>query len=397
MPEKLKQGWTRVAFGDVVQLCRERSGAPLDDGFDRYVGLEHLEPGDLKIRRWGNIADGTTFTNVFRTGQVLFGKRRAYQRKVALADFEGVCSGDIYVFKTKNETLLSELLPFICQSDGFFNHAIGTSAGSLSPRTNWESLASYEFALPPPEEQRLIAEVLLAHLETRKGFQNAVRCAERLRMSLLRWHFSDCGSECLVALRSLVDNGDVELKTGPFGTVLAAKEYQTSGCPIVNPTDMKSGRICHEGGPCVDDATANRLDVYRLREGDILLARKADLSKAVLAATEHTGWIGGSDTIRLRCTSSKVLPGYLHLALQTDGAARMLYSYAHGTVMPGLNEKALYRISINLPDGPEQQAVVDHFRLIEARERELLEREVACAVLGRVASEQLLTPERSLM
>jgi len=66
--EKLKKGWTRVAFGDVVQLCRERSIDPAADGFDRYVGLEHLEPGDLKIRRWGNVADGTTFTNIFHEG-----------------------------------------------------------------------------------------------------------------------------------------------------------------------------------------------------------------------------------------------------------------------------------------------------------------------------------------
>ena len=94
---------------------------------------------------------------------MLFGKRRAYQRKVAVPDFGGVCSGDIYVFESTNEHhLLPDLLPFICQTDGFFEHAIGTSAGSLSPRTNWKSLAAYEFALPPLDEQRRIVEALQA-------------------------------------------------------------------------------------------------------------------------------------------------------------------------------------------------------------------------------------------
>lgn len=79
-----------------------------------------------------HIADGVTFTNVFKPGQVLFGKRRAYQRKVAVADFSGVCSGDIYVLEPKGDALLPELLPFICQTDAFFDHAVGTSAGSLS-------------------------------------------------------------------------------------------------------------------------------------------------------------------------------------------------------------------------------------------------------------------------
>ena len=98
-----KTGWTKVAFGDVAQLARERSADPESDGFERYVGLEHIDPGDLRIRRWGHVSDGTTFTNVFRAGQVLFGKRRAYQRKVAVADFDGVCSGDIYVFEVPTE------------------------------------------------------------------------------------------------------------------------------------------------------------------------------------------------------------------------------------------------------------------------------------------------------
>ena len=146
----LKHGWTQVAFGDVVRLSRERCNNPAMDGLERYVGLDHLDPGDLTIRRWGNVSDGVTFTNVFRTGQVLFGKRRAYQRKIAVATFDGICSSDIYVLESKYEQLLPDLLPFICQTDQFFEHAVGTSAGSLSPRTNWESLAAFMFALPPP-------------------------------------------------------------------------------------------------------------------------------------------------------------------------------------------------------------------------------------------------------
>ena len=96
MPEKkLKAGWQRVKFGDVVRLSKTRSQDPLADGFEHYVGLEHLEPGDLRIRRWGNVADGVTFNSVFQPGQVLFGKRGAYQRKVAVADFAGVCPGEV--------------------------------------------------------------------------------------------------------------------------------------------------------------------------------------------------------------------------------------------------------------------------------------------------------------
>ena len=74
--------WKRVRFGDVVENCNETCG-PAEAGLERFVAMEHLEPGSLHVRSWGNVADGTTFTRRCRPGQVLFGKRRAYQRKVA--------------------------------------------------------------------------------------------------------------------------------------------------------------------------------------------------------------------------------------------------------------------------------------------------------------------------
>lgn len=181
-----KPGWRRVKFGEVVRLCRETCKDPAAEGIERYIGLEHIEPGDLRVRSWGDVADGTTFTNRVRPGQVLFGKRRAYQRKVAVADFDAVCSGDIYVFESANPgRLLPELLPFFCQTDAFFDHAVGTSAGSLSPRTNWSSLAEYEFALPPLEEQRAILTVLQACRTNAECTADAASTASQLEQAIL--------------------------------------------------------------------------------------------------------------------------------------------------------------------------------------------------------------------
>ncbi len=159
---ELRPGWRVVRFGDVVRNVDVNERNPREAGIERYVGLDHLDPESLHIKRWGLVEEGTTFTRKFTPGQVLFGKRRAYQRKAAVAAFDGICSGDILVFEPSNGELIPELLPFLVQSDGFFNHALGTSAGSLSPRTKWKDLAAYEFALPPRDEQRRIAEILWA-------------------------------------------------------------------------------------------------------------------------------------------------------------------------------------------------------------------------------------------
>lgn len=182
----LKSSWTKVKFGEVVRLCKDRSSDPEAEGIERYVGLEHLEPEDLRIRSWGLVAEGTTFTSRFKPGQVLFGKRRAYQRKVAVADFEGVCSGDIYIFESADpKLLLQELLPFICQTNAFFEHAVGTSAGSLSPRTNWKSLIEFEFFLPPIKKQENLVKLLQAHRMSLEALTNLLSNLRKLRSSAI--------------------------------------------------------------------------------------------------------------------------------------------------------------------------------------------------------------------
>jgi len=125
----------------------------------RFIGLENIEPGNFQLQRSGDIANGTTFTKRFSKGDVLFGKRRAYLKKVAIADFDGLCSGDILVIRAKGKKMLQELLPYYISSDTFIQHAISTSAGSLSPRTKWKDLAEMEVTIPDVKVQEKILKV----------------------------------------------------------------------------------------------------------------------------------------------------------------------------------------------------------------------------------------------
>ena len=177
--QSLKSGWKMVKFGEVVKNANLVERDPEANGVEKIVGLKHIDPENLHIRRWNSVADGTSFTRKFVPGQTLFGKRRAYQRKVAYAEFEGICSGDILTFEPKNrKVLLPELLSFICQSDAFFDHALGTSAGSLSPRTSWRALQDFEFPLPPLDEQKRFTEILWAADEAQESYSHALYQAE---------------------------------------------------------------------------------------------------------------------------------------------------------------------------------------------------------------------------
>ncbi|MDH4445427.1 MAG: restriction endonuclease subunit S [Akkermansiaceae bacterium] len=160
-----RTGWKRMAFGEFAESIGERA-EPKDAQEEIYVGLEHLDPQCLHIRRWGKGSDVIGGKLRFRKGDIIFGKRRAYQRKLAVAEFGGICSAHAMVIRARPDKVLPEFLPFLMMSDRFMNRAVEISVGSLSPTINWTTLKLETFDLPPLDQQRRIAEILWAVDET---------------------------------------------------------------------------------------------------------------------------------------------------------------------------------------------------------------------------------------
>lgn len=180
-----KENSIKTTLGGIANEIRENNKTPLENGIERFVGLEHIEPGNLTITGFGNVADGTTFTKTFKTGDVLFGRRRAYLKKAAHADFNGLCSGDITVLRANEEIMLSDLLPFYLSSDPVFEYAISNSAGSLSPRAKWRDLSKYELELPNKDIQKKILGVFVNLQESISQNKEQLILLKKLKHSLL--------------------------------------------------------------------------------------------------------------------------------------------------------------------------------------------------------------------
>jgi type I restriction enzyme S subunit len=151
-----------VKFGDICNEVKLSTKDPVLDGYKRYIGLEHLDSGSLKIKRWGQIEeDSPSFTRIFKKGHILFGRRRAYLKKAAIAEFDGICSGDIIVMDANEQNILASLLPFVIQTNQFWAWAVKHSAGGLSPRTKFKALAEFELNLPSLNKQESIKNILV--------------------------------------------------------------------------------------------------------------------------------------------------------------------------------------------------------------------------------------------
>ena len=161
----------------------DKSGVPI-------VGLEHLIPQEIKFSGY-DVDTENTFTKTFKKGQILFGRRRAYLKKAAIADFDGICSGDITVIEAIPGKVDPLLLPFIIQNDKFFDYAVSRSAGGLSPRVKWEHLKDYEFDLPPIEEQRMLADKLWAAYRLKESYKKLLTATQEMVKSQFIEMFGD--------------------------------------------------------------------------------------------------------------------------------------------------------------------------------------------------------------
>jgi type I restriction enzyme S subunit len=349
-------GWTRVAFGDVVRLSKARVADPEAAGIERVVGLEHIEPGDLRIRRWGDVADGTTFTTLFKPGQVLFGKRRAYQRKVAVADFEGVCSGDIYVLEPANDRLMPELLPFLCQTDAFFDHAVGTSAGSLSPRTNWTSLASFEFLLPPIQEQARLLEALVAANEVRDGLGTVADSAAMAMRSLCKTLFIEKRNEIArtrIGKVATVRNGTTPSRKNP--------DFWNGNVPWL-PTGKVNDRYIEAADECITGLALRKCSLRLIPAGSTLVAMIGEgttRGKAALLRIDATT----NQNFAAVSPGEGIVPEFLFY--QLESCYEPLRHWSHGTNQHALNTKLVSDFPIWVPHINEQKEIVAEIAALE--------------------------------
>lgn len=192
----------KVCLGDVANERKEN--CKTNEYNDHIVGLEHLIPQEVTLTQWAENIENT-FTKVFHKGDVLFGRRRAYLKKAAVAPFDGICSGDITVIEAKPNKIIPELLPFIIQNDNLFDFAVEKSAGSLSPRVKWSHLQNYEFELPDLNKQRELAELLWAAEETKQAYKRLIDNSNKLIQAEFNKLFGNINNTPIYQSQNLTD------------------------------------------------------------------------------------------------------------------------------------------------------------------------------------------------
>lgn len=223
----MKYRFDQIAINSTVKK------KPIDADKEHYIGLEHLDSDCLIVSRWGAEVAPIGEKLLMKKGDILFGKRRAYQRKVGIAPFDGIFSAHGMVLRPKENVVIKEFFPFFIASDQFMERAVRISVGGLSPTINWKDLKEQEFDLPSLEEQRVLAEKLWAAYRLKESYKRLLTATDEMVKSQFIEMFTNKGYP-LKALRTFA-----EISTGSTPSKKQPQYWENGDKPWVSAQDMK--------------------------------------------------------------------------------------------------------------------------------------------------------------
>ncbi|SIN66220.1 restriction endonuclease subunit S [Algoriphagus halophilus] len=277
-----KSTWESFRFEEIAQKI-SKTVDPNSTTLETYVGLEHIDPDDIHIRRFGSPDDVSGGKLKCYPGDVIFGKRRAYQRKAAIADFEGICSAHAFVFRANPEVIDPKLFPFFLHSDQFMHRMVDISVGGLSPTINWGDLKHQEFLLPPKSEQARLAELLWAMDEVIEREREVLNSFSLLKQSKIReLYFGDNAEKIYIELKDIA-----ELITKGTTPSSIGESFTSEGINFIKIESLTpEGYFIDEKFEHIDEGTHKKLKRSQLKPNDILFSIAGALGRSAIVHEE---------------------------------------------------------------------------------------------------------------
>ena len=332
--------WKRLPFGAFAESIGDRV-EPANAANEIYVGLDDLDSGSLHIRRWGKGSDVIGTKLRFRKGDIIFGRRRAYQRKLAVAEMDGICSAHAMVARAKPDMVLPEFLPFLMMSDEFMKRAVKISVGGLSPTINWTTLKLEEFDLPPFDQQRRIAEILWAVDEVGQHHCEISQQIEQLPLSFAN-HVTgfEKGNRDTIQMAALGEIADV------IDCKHRTPKPSNEGVSVVSPGNIKWGaldlRACKLTS---EEQYQDLMDHCVIREWDMVMGRNQTFGIASFVQPQQR-FVLGQDTVLIQ--ARKLNSKYIYLALQSSFLRSQINKLSIGSTFKRINLKDIRALRIPL-------------------------------------------------
>lgn len=348
-----KAKYKKYKMSDIADSISKRVD-PAGSKANIYVGLEHLDPENMHIREFGKPVDVKGEKLEVSKGDIIFGKRRAYQRKAAIADFDGICSAHAMVLRANPKVITPELLPFFIHSDVFMNRAIDISEGSLSPTIKWKILKEQEFLLPTLNEQKKLSDLLWAGDKVLQMYREL----ERELMVHLDTKLS-------LRIKSSTGNtntlSELTIENPRYGASLKAKPKSDNEPRYIRITDINNDGTLNKDTIMAVDADDKDIDKYKLNNDDILLVRTADPGKSFIYKQSMGDSVYAGYLIKFVLDKKMILPDYFYVFSKTNNYWNQIKRRQKKGTLSNINANQFGSIKIKVPELTTQKEIVNLF------------------------------------
>ena len=397
--EPLPTGWENLQFYEVCDRVKD-SYQPVKGGSAPYIGLEHLAQGFPAFVGRGVESEVRSSKTAFKVGDILFGKLRPYLRKGVRADFNGVSSTDILIFRAA-ERCESDFLKYLVHSDEFIDYAKSTTNGVRHPRTSWPSLRKFQLSLPPLPEQKKIAHVLSTVQRAIEAQGRIIQTTTELKKTLMHKLFTEGTRgepQKQTEIGPVPESWEVatieeHCISSAFGPRFSSSLYSHDGNILtLRTTDMEDdGRIDYSTAPKVR-IDYSKFEKHYLREGDVVVSRSGTCGIASVFEGHSRPVLPGAFLIRLRMKPS-VQPAFLRHYINSPVGRPHILQLAQGAIQKNISGTRLRGLAIPLPPLPEQTEIAAAVKTIDRKLESHRSKHKTAQDLFRTLLHELMTAE----
>ena len=365
--EPLPTGWENCQFADVCDRVKD-TYKPVEGGDTPYVGLEHLAQGFPAFVGHGSESDIKSSKTAFRVGDVLFGKLRPYLRKGTQADFDGISSTDILVFRAEDRCE-PEFLKYLIHADEFINHAKSTTTGVQHPRTSWPSLREFKLSLPPVPEQKKIAHILSTVQRAIEAQERIIQTTIELKKALMHKLFTEGlrnEPQKQTEIGPVPESwkvkavGDVAMVKGgkrlPKGEKLVE---QDTGFPYLRVTDFEGLSVNQSDLRYLTAEVQRQIARYVINTGDVFISIAGSIGISGMIPPELDGANLTENAARLIVNdTSGLCPRFLMYWLASHHCQAEIKAQTVKNAQPKLALARIKSLRIALPSFVEQDGIV---------------------------------------
>ena len=334
-----------MRLGDLIEERVERCPDPQESGYERFIGLEHMDTGRLEVKRFGSTDDVTTSCKICHAGDMLFGRRNPYLRRAGVVNFDAACSGDIIVFRPKSECIIPDFIPIVLASKQFWTFAMKNQGGTMSKRVHFDDFADYIFELPDLDSQKKLSELIWS-------YERLIDCCDQQLLNLdllIKSRFIEMFGDVL-DIPVKLDDLSIRITKGTTPTT-AGFEFTNEGVNFVKIENItENGQLLKESFMHVSQECHDTFKRSQLQKGDVLFSIAGAIGRTAVVDEDILPANTNQALAIIRLKDNVINTDYLIQCLHSEYVVKQYRSKKRGAAQLNLSLEDISNLKIPLPE-----------------------------------------------